>query len=71
MFIKVTRFELFLELRRSSKSVAVLTISCVKAENTGAMVVPIRGFNFQYLHFPLLLLKMHEISLRGEGRKKK
>jgi hypothetical protein len=57
VFVKVTRFELLVELRLSSKCAAVLTISCVKAESTGAMVVPIRGFKFQYFHFPLLFTR--------------
>jgi hypothetical protein len=57
VFVKVTRFELLVELRRSSKCVAVLTISCVKAESKGAMVVPMRGFKLQYFHFPLLFTR--------------
>jgi hypothetical protein len=37
VFVNVTRFELFWEARRDWKCAAVVTISCVKAENTRAM----------------------------------
>jgi hypothetical protein len=60
------------ELRRASNCVAVVTISCVKVEVMGAMVVLIGDFNFHYLHFPLRFVEnLHEISLRASGRKKK
>jgi hypothetical protein len=53
------------ELRRASNCVAVVTISCVKVEVMGAMVVLIGDFNFHYVHFPLLFVEnLHEISLR-------
>ena len=72
VFVNVTRFEVLVELRRSSKCVAVLTMSRVKVEVMGAMVVLIRIFNFQCLHFPLLFVEnLHEISLRAWVRKKK
>jgi hypothetical protein len=72
VFVNVTRFEVLVELRRSSKCVAVLTMSRVKVEVMGAMVVPIRKFNFQCLHFPLLFVKIctrFVCGLGGEKRK--
>jgi len=47
-------------------------MSRVKVEVMGAMVVLIRIFNFQCLHFPLLFVEnLHEICLRAWGEKRK
>jgi hypothetical protein len=68
VFVNVARFEVLVELRRSSKCVAVLTMSRVKVEVMGAMVVPIRIFNFNVYIFLSFLLK---ICFAGLGEKKK